>query len=78
MSEAAKLLGVTNHVIRRLIKDRILPAEQVVPDAPWQIRASDLHPEAVNAVLSYKLRPCRNNVEGQIPMFTEDSEGGAQ
>ena len=37
MSEAAKLVGVTNHIIRRLIKERILPAQQVVPDAPYQI-----------------------------------------
>jgi excisionase family DNA binding protein len=44
MSEAAKLLGVTNHAIRRLINERILPAQQVVPDAPYQIRASD-HPQ---------------------------------
>jgi 2-iminoacetate synthase ThiH len=28
MSEAAKQLGVTSHAIRRLINDRILPAEQ--------------------------------------------------
>ncbi|MFP3605959.1 DNA-binding protein [Paraburkholderia sp. SIMBA_053] len=34
MSDAAKLLGVTHHMIRCLINDRILPAEQVVPDAP--------------------------------------------
>ncbi|MCK0508604.1 recombinase family protein [Aromatoleum anaerobium] len=78
MSEAAKLLGVTNHVIRRLIKDRILPAEQVMPDAPWQIRASDLHTEAVGAALTCKHRPCRNDVAGQLPMFIEVSEGGAQ
>ncbi|MCK9988403.1 MAG: hypothetical protein AzoDbin1_04875 [Azoarcus sp.] len=78
MSEAAKLLGVTNHVIRRLIKDRILPAEQVMPDAPWQIRASDLHTEEVGAALTCKHRPCRNDVEGQLPMFIEVSEGGAQ
>ncbi|KAI5911886.1 recombinase family protein [Azoarcus sp. PA01] len=78
MSEAAKLLGVTNHAIRRLIKDRILPAEQVMPDAPWQIRASDLHTEAVGAALTCKHRPCRNDVEGQLPMFIEVSEGGAQ
>ena len=38
MSEAAAKLGVTNHRIRRLIKDRVLPAEQVVPRAPYQIR----------------------------------------
>ena len=42
MTDAAKSLGVTNHAIRRAIKDGILPAEQVVPDAPYQIRASDL------------------------------------
>ncbi|CAE6870848.1 hypothetical protein R69658_08140 [Paraburkholderia aspalathi] len=78
MSEAAKELGVTHYMIRRLINDRILPAEQVVPDAPWQIRASDLHSEAVTAALARKYRPCRNDVEGQIPMFIEVSEGGAQ
>ena len=78
MSEAAKVLDVTNHVIRRLISDRILPAEQVVPDAPWQIRASDLRSDAVTAVLTRKHRPCHNDVEGQLPMFTDVSEGGAQ
>ena len=78
MSDAAKLLGVTHHMIRRLINDRILPAEQVVPDAPWQIHASDLHSDAVTAALLRKNRPCRNDAEGQIPMFIEVSEGGAQ
>jgi hypothetical protein len=34
MSEAATALGVTAHVIRRLIQDKLLPAEQVVPGAP--------------------------------------------
>jgi hypothetical protein len=78
MFEAAKLLGVTSHAIRRLIKDRVLPAEQVMPDAPWQIRAGDLYSEAVAIALTRKHRPCRNDVEGQIPMFIEDSKGGAQ
>lgn len=78
MSEAAKLLGVTNHVIRRLIKDQILAAEQVVPEAPYQIRASDLQTEAVTTALTRKHRPCRNEIEGQLPMFTEASKGGAQ
>jgi excisionase family DNA binding protein len=35
MSEAATRLGVTNHAVRRLIKGGILPAEQVVPGAPY-------------------------------------------
>lgn len=41
MSEAAKALGVTNHVIRRLVKTGIFPAEQVGRGAPYQIRAED-------------------------------------
>lgn len=71
MSEAAKLLGVTNHVIRRLITDGILAAEQVVPNAPYQIRESDLHNDGVTSSLARKGRPCRVNPENQLPIFTE-------
>jgi excisionase family DNA binding protein len=71
MSEAAKLLGVSNHAIRRLIKDGILAAEQVVPGAPYQIRATDLCNESVITFLARKGRPCRANVENQLPMFTD-------
>jgi excisionase family DNA binding protein len=71
MSEAAQLLGVTNHVIRRLIKDGILAAEQVVPGAPYQIRASDLHSDGVTSALARKGRPCRVNSENQLPIFTD-------
>jgi excisionase family DNA binding protein len=71
MTEAAKLLGVNNHAIRRLIKDGILAAEQVVPGAPYQIRATDLRNESVTTVLARKGRPCRANVENQLPMFTD-------
>ena len=39
MSEAATT-GVSRHRIRRLIADGILPAEQAVPGAPYQIWAS--------------------------------------
>jgi hypothetical protein len=49
MSEAATMLDVTNHRIRRLIKDGILQSEQVVPGAPHQIRVSDLQHERVAA-----------------------------
>jgi hypothetical protein len=73
-----KLLGVTSHAIHRLIEDRVLPAGQVMTGAPWQIRASDLYSEAVVIALTRKHRPCRNDIEGQIPMFIEVSEGGAQ
>ena len=78
MSEAAKLIGVTNHVIGRLIKERILHAEQVVPGAPYQIRASDLQSDAVTAAMAGLHRPCRGNADGQPPLFINTSEGGAQ
>ncbi|WXH33660.1 hypothetical protein WA016_07670 [Myxococcus stipitatus] len=42
MRDAAANLGVPNQVIRKLIQGGLLPAKQVMPDAPWQIRAEDL------------------------------------
>ena len=71
MTEAAKLLGVTNHVIRRLIKEGILAAQQVVPNAPYQIRACDLQNDSVTAAIARKGRPCRVNSENQLPIFTD-------
>ncbi len=71
MTEAAAQLGVTNHRIRRLIKDRVLAAEQVVPGAPYQIRVSDLKDERVIAAVGRTARPCRVDLENQLPMFTD-------
>ena len=71
MSEAAVALGVNNHVIRRLIRDGALKAEQVMRGAPWQIRAADLETDDVKAVITRKHRPCREVSEDQLPMFTD-------
>jgi len=71
MSEAAATLGVTNHRIRRLISESILSAEQVVPGAPYQIRAADLQNEWVIAAIARTGRPCRVAPENQLPMFPE-------
>jgi excisionase family DNA binding protein len=71
MSEAAKLLGVTNHAIRRLIKDGVLSVEQVVQGAPYQIRASDLQNDAVTSALERKGRPYRISSENQLAMFPD-------
>jgi len=71
MSEAAALLNVTHHVIRRLIKEGFLAAEQVVPGAPYQIRASDLHNDSVTSALARQVHPCRVNSENQLPIFTD-------
>jgi hypothetical protein len=71
MTEAATKLGVTNHVIRSLIKERILPAEQVVAGAPYQIRAVDLADQRVAAALVRRGRPHRVGSANQIPMFPD-------
>ena len=71
MSEAAATLGVTRHMIRRLIKDRILAADQVVAGAPYQIRALDLQDERVSAALERKGCPCRAEPENQLPIFPD-------
>ncbi|MEJ0035324.1 MAG: recombinase family protein [Gammaproteobacteria bacterium] len=71
MSEAAATLGVSHHQIRRLIKEGILAADQVVPDAPYQIRASDLHTERVSTALARKGRPCRVIFENQTSIFSD-------
>lgn len=64
MSEAAKLLGVTNHVVRKLIHRGILPAMQTIKDAPWQIKAVDLQTddvkEAVRTRRRHRRGPCRD------------------
>ena len=70
MSEAASQLGVNNHRIRRLIKEGLLPAEQVVPRAPYQIRASDLlDPQVIDAIARTR-SPCQAVSEKQMSMFS--------
>jgi DNA invertase Pin-like site-specific DNA recombinase len=62
MRDAVKMLGVSNHVIYKLIRSGALPAKQVMPDAPWQIRVEDLHTPAVKKALHNRRtiqRPCR-------------------
>jgi len=71
MREAAHQCGVTNHRIRRLIQAGVLPAEQVVRGAPYQIRASDLQSEPVVRAMGRKGGPCHLEAQNQIPMFTD-------
>lgn len=71
MREAAAKLGVTSHVVRRMIQDGILPAEQVVPGAPWQIRADDLENDDVIKALRQKGRPRHTVSRDQLQMFPD-------
>ena len=71
MTEAAKELGTTSHTLRRLIEDGTLPATQLVPRAPWQIRAADLHSEGVTQTLALRKGPRRASCRDQMSMFSD-------
>ncbi len=71
MTEAAKLLGVTNHAIRRLIKAGVLAVEQVVAGAPYQIRANNLASQPVKIAIARNGRPCRIADADTLPMFPD-------
>ena len=71
MSEAAATLKVSHHCIRRLIRNGTLAADQVVPGAPYQIRANDLQNERVIAAIARTGRPYRVAPGNQLPMFPE-------
>ncbi|MER9606793.1 recombinase family protein, partial [Mesorhizobium sp. M0243] len=70
LTEAAKKLGVTAHRVRRLIKEGVLPTEQVVPDAPHQIRAADLEKDQVTQFPRHR-GPCRIKMESQKSLFPD-------
>ena len=71
LSDAAAKLGVSHHQIRKLIKAGVLKSEQIIPDAPHQIRAADLESDRVKVALKRKGRPCRLDSENQISMFSD-------
>jgi hypothetical protein len=53
-----------------LIKDGILAAEQVVPGAPYQIRAANLREDRVILAIGRTGRPRRVDSDNQLPMFS--------
>jgi excisionase family DNA binding protein len=73
MEEAAQRLGVSSTSIRRLIEQKKMPANQVVPCAPWQIPVEALDSEEVRrAVRNIKARirvPRTQNSGQQQAMF---------
>jgi excisionase family DNA binding protein len=71
MSEAAASLGASAHTVRKLIKDGVLPAEQVVADAPWQIRTADLQNPRVVEALAARRSPRRADRQSELPIFSD-------
>lgn len=72
LERAAERLGVSNTVVRRLIKAGTLPAKQVVRYAPWIIEVADLElpgvQAEVKAVLNGRKLPLQHPSQQKIPL----------
>lgn len=51
LARAAQHCGVSNRTIERLVASGLLPKEQLVPFAPWEIRRADLESQPVRDVI---------------------------
>jgi hypothetical protein len=81
MRDAAKYAGISHHFVRTLIDRGVLPAKQVVPDAPWQIRRADLDRDAVRMAIARRHSTgCPREARGdtQTPMFPGLEQKDAQ
>jgi DNA invertase Pin-like site-specific DNA recombinase len=67
LQEVAEELGVSVSVIRRLIREKVLPAQQIVKHAPWVIERHDLEKPAVQAAIEAvrQGKRCPRTVLGQ-------------
>lgn len=51
LNAAARYTGTSDTTIKKLVDAGVLPMQQVVPFAPWEIRRSDLDSERVRAIV---------------------------
>ena len=77
LNEAARICGVSNHTIERLVEAGLLKCEQAVPRAPWAILRADLQAEPVRSVIERLLRTGKlilqgGSLENQSVLFTEN------
>lgn len=72
------LSSVSGTVVSRLIAQRTLPASQVMPQAPWIIKRTDLALTAVQAeveaVKSGRPRPQLRSEQPELPLLTSRPE----
>lgn len=73
LEQTAERLGIAVNTVRKLIEEKVLPANQVVPCAPWQISAEALASEKVSQVVAdikkRAHRPQSTNREDQEVLF---------
>ena len=61
---AARYCGVSQTTIKRLVASGLLPKEQVVPYAPWEIQRSDLESEPICSIFDHLRKTGRLDLEG--------------
>lgn len=77
LAQATKHSGVSDTTLMRLIKEKILTAEQIAPYAPLEIRRADLDSEPVSSILKRlketgKLVLEGNSLANQQSLFEEN------
>ena len=74
LQQAADQLGVSELRVKRMIEQKVLPATQAVPCAPWEISLDALNsPEVQQAIDSARRRkrPPTPQDENSDPLFSE-------
>jgi len=74
LQQAVDRSGVSELSIRRLIEQKVLPATQVVPCAPWEISLEDFNSSAVQQAINkarMRKRPPIPQDENSDPLFSE-------
>ncbi|RUW48930.1 helix-turn-helix domain-containing protein [Mesorhizobium sp. M1A.F.Ca.ET.072.01.1.1] len=70
LNEAADILNLSPMTVLRMIRSRILPAEQHCKGAPWVIRREDLeNPDVGDRSNASRKRPLTSNPDQQILVF---------
>jgi DNA invertase Pin-like site-specific DNA recombinase len=74
LQQAVERSGISELSIRRLIEQKVLPATQVVPCAPWEISLDALNAPAVQQAIESirkRKRPSTPQDEKSNPLFSE-------
>ncbi|HEV3198881.1 MAG TPA: recombinase family protein [Bryobacteraceae bacterium] len=74
LQQAVERSGVSELSLRRLIEQKVLPARQVVPCAPWEISLEDLNAPAVQQAMQSirkRQRPSTSQGEKSDLLFSE-------
>lgn len=74
LQQVAERSGISELSIRRLIQQKVLPATQVVPCAPWEISMDALKSPAVQQAIDRareRKRPSTARLDNSDPLFSE-------